>query len=159
MQHCCVGRQWMSDPRRFKTHIEKAHSELFATCQEDALNDCRGLTGAIMNPCEYCEQSLTKKARHARGCPVLYQVAFACRAHGRAHQRECKLSLRGHTASCQLPQQGDEGGTSPGHAAEEPVGRRRQNQAKRAPAEVPKAAERQAPIRCGVTLSNSSGGY
>ena len=113
MQHCCVCRQWMSDPRRFKTHIEKAHSELFATCHEDALNDCRGLTGAIMNPCEYCKQPQTKKVRHALGCPILYQVAFACRAHGRSHQRECKLSLRGHTASYQPPQPGDKGGRPP----------------------------------------------
>ena len=144
MQHCCVCRQWMSDSRRFKTHIEKAHSELFDTCHEDALNDCRGLTGAIMNPCEYCEQPLTKKVRHALGCPVLYQVAFACRAHGRSYKRECKLSLRGHTASNQPPQPGDKGRSSPSHAAEEPGGQQRgQKPAERAATEVSKAAEGQ----------------
>ena len=100
MQHCCICRQWNSDPRRFKTHVQKSHPDLHAACHESAVSDCKGLEGSLMCPCEYCGQSFTKKARHVVGCPVLYQAALACRAHGRAQQRECRLSIRGCVADC-----------------------------------------------------------
>ena len=100
MQHCCICRQWNSDPRRFKTHVQKSHPEMHAACHESAVSDCKGLEGSLMCPCEYCGQSFTKKARHVVGCPVLYQATLACRAHGRAQQRECRLSIRGCVADC-----------------------------------------------------------
>ena len=42
MQHCCICRQWNSDPRRFKTHVQKSHPELHAACHESAVSDCKG---------------------------------------------------------------------------------------------------------------------
>ena len=99
LHHCCICRQWTSDHRHFKTHIKRAHPDLHTSCHELALADCRGLAGEIMNPCPFCKQSVTNRTRHVMACPVLYQAAFSCRAHGRTIQGECHLTLLGRAPS------------------------------------------------------------
>jgi len=134
-QHCCLCRQWMSDARRFKAHVQKSHPEVHAACHEQAVADCKGLESALMCPCEYCGQSFTKKARHAAGCPVLYQAALSCRAHGRAQQSKCQLSVRGHTSSGESSQAGRAEHAPTGHATKgSGTG---ENEASRAATEVP----------------------
>ena len=135
MQHCCLCRQWMSDSRRFKTHVQKSHPEVYAACHEQAVADCKGLESSLMCPCDYCGQSFTHKARHVAGCSVLYQVALACRAHGRAQQSECKLSVRGHTAGGESSQAGRPGLETAGHTTEGP--RAGRGKTGRASTEVP----------------------
>ena len=99
LHHCCICRQWTSDHRHFKTHIKRAHPDLHTSCHELALADCRGLSGEIMNPCPFCKQSVTNRTRHVMACPVLYQAALSCRAHGRTIQGECHLTLLGRASS------------------------------------------------------------
>ena len=109
MEHCCICRQWISDPRHFKIHMQKSHKDIFDACQELALADCSGLTGAIISPCSFCGKSFTKKPRHAVGCSVLFQVAFSCRAHERDLKRRCALTIRG-SSSCHQPTVRDSSG-------------------------------------------------
>ena len=99
LHHCCICRQWTSDHRHFKTHIKRAHPDLHTSCHELALADCRGLSGEIMNPCPFCKQSVTNRTRQVMACPVLYQAALSCRAHGRTIQGECHLTLLGRASS------------------------------------------------------------
>ena len=105
LHHCCICRQWTSDHRSIKTHIKKAHPTLYSECHELALVDCKVLSGEVMNPCAFCEQSVTNRNRHVGSCPVLYQVALSCRIYGRTLQREYRLSLRGHSP-CSWPADG-----------------------------------------------------
>ena len=150
LHHCGICRQWMSDPRRFKTHMRHSHKDLFEACFDKAVADCRALTGAIMSPCEFCGQEFTNKARHAAGCTVLFQVAFACRAHDRTHSGGHALTLRGSVASHQSASAGSPGfprtvRVGPSNTDAEQGREEEQSRTPREAAEVPEAQQQQRP--------------
>ena len=78
-RHCCICRQWIGDVRHMKLHMRNSHWDLWSEHQAKALEQSGKYYTSISNPYKFCAGSLsfTHRARHAKTCTVLFQVAFA----------------------------------------------------------------------------------
>ncbi|CAE7324472.1 slc47a1 [Symbiodinium necroappetens] len=99
LHHCCVCRQWFSDPRRLKTHIACTHKELHQLHAERAVANCAALEPTFLSPCPYCKAGFTKKSRHARGCTVLFQIAFSARLRRGGSDNAATHAISAHASS------------------------------------------------------------
>ena len=124
LEHCCICRQWVANPKHIKQHIRKSHNALLTKWEAQLSEDCLQLVSTLagQQTCPYCAAAFSKATylkRHVVNCPVLFQAALVCRAHGDGDRDGDRLSLRGSTASSQKagggeatagPQRRDQGG-------------------------------------------------
>ena len=78
-RHCCICRQWIGDVRHMKLHMRNSHWDLWSEHQANALEQSGKYYISISNPCKFCAGSVSfnHRARHAKTCTVLFQIAFA----------------------------------------------------------------------------------
>ena len=79
-RHCCICRQWIGDVRHMKTHMRNSHGDLWNQHQALSLEQCGRYSTGVSSTCRFCAGgvSSTNRARHAKMCTVLFQIAFAC---------------------------------------------------------------------------------
>ena len=128
-RHCCICRQWIGDVRHMKLHMRNSHGDLWNQHQTLALEQCGRYSVGVNSTCRFCAGGVasSNRARHAKMCTVLFQIAFACeiaisgghvsrrsgggRLHAsfaRAAGETAARAERGHGGGCRQGQEGEQ---------------------------------------------------
>ena len=74
--HCCLCHQWVANPLRMKTHIQRVHKGMWEKHGTSVDQACKLLSSVIRSPCQYCQAKQHSPAQHAPRCTVTWQACL-----------------------------------------------------------------------------------